>query len=157
MEIPPALLQPRWRPLMCLQLQVPLAHVLGATPNGDRRMAPIASGTFEGERLRGVIVEGSDWLTVRSDGAWVMDVRALLRTDDEALIALHYRGFRHGPSEIIERLARQESVNPEDYYFRISPLFETSSPKYDWLNRIVAVGLGHRLPHGPMYNLFELL
>ena len=134
-----------------------MAHLLGATPGGDRRLAPIAGGTFEGERLRGAVVEGSDWLTVRSDGAWAMDVRALLRTDDDALIALHYRGFRHGPSGVIDRLTRKEAVNPEEYYFRISPVFETSAPKYDWLNRIVAVGLGHRLPDGPLYNLFELL
>jgi len=28
-------------------------------------------------------------------------------------------------------------------------VFETSSKKYDWMNRIIAVGIGHRPPDGP--------
>ena len=148
---------PEFRPLFTLYLEVPGAHVLGPTPSGERRLASIVSGTFEGERLSGTVVEGSDWLTVRPDGVWVMDVRALLRTSDDALIGLHYRGFRHGPPEVIQRLQQKQPVDPSEYYFRIAPVFETSAPRYDWLNRIVAVGLGRRPPEGPVYDLFELL
>jgi hypothetical protein len=39
----------------------------------------------------------------------------------------------------------------------MNPLFETSAPKYDWMNRIFAVGTGDRLPDGPIYGIFELL
>jgi hypothetical protein len=39
----------------------------------------------------------------------------------------------------------------------MNPLFETSSEKYDWMNRIIAVGTGHRLPDGPIYSIFEVL
>jgi hypothetical protein len=55
------------------------------------------------------------------------------------------------------RLGRGETVDPADYYFRIVANFATSAPRYEWLNRIAAVGTGHRLPAGPIYNLFEIL
>jgi hypothetical protein len=86
-----------------------------------------------------------------------LDVRLTLKTEDGALIGMTYRGFRHGPPAVIERLNRGETVDPSGYYFRIAPLFETSAPRYDWLNRIICVGTGHRLPQGPVYRVFEVL
>jgi hypothetical protein len=50
-----------------------------------------------------------------------------------------------------------EAVNPTSYYFRINPLFETAAAKYDWINRIVAIGIGHRRSDGPIYSVFEVL
>ena len=41
--------------------------------------------------------------------------------------------------------------------FRMTPIFETAAPQYDWINRIIAVGAGHHLPDGPLYSLFEVL
>jgi hypothetical protein len=55
------------------------------------------------------------------------------------------------------RLAAGEVVDPKTYYFRIAPVFETASKKYDWLNRIVAVGTGRRDPTGPTYSVEEVL
>ena len=46
-------------------------------------------------------------------------------------------------------------VDPASYYFRINPLFETAAEKYDWINRIIAIG--HRLAGGPVYSVFEVL
>jgi hypothetical protein len=57
----------------------------------------------------------------------------------------------------MERLDRGEDVDPTSYYFRMNPVFESSSSKYDWMNRIIAVGIGHRLPDGPVYSIFEVL
>jgi hypothetical protein len=42
-------------------------------------------------------------------------------------------------------------------YFRSNPTFDTASPAFDWLNRIIAVGIGHRRADGPLYSIFELL
>jgi hypothetical protein len=44
-----------------------------------------------------------------------------------------------------------------EYYFRVAPFFETASPKYDWLNRIVPVGVGQRGPTDVSYTVHELL
>ena len=87
----------------------------------------------------------------------VLDVRLLLRTDDGEHIYMSYRGLRHGPAEVMARLAAGEPVDPATYYFRIAPVFETAAKKYDWINKIVAVGTGRREATGPIYSVHEVL
>ena len=50
-----------------------------------------------------------------------------------------------------------EAVDPASYYLRTTPVFETASPKYDWLNRIVSVATGRREKSGPVYEVYEVL
>ena len=148
----------RTTPLFTVALEVPTIQNLGRTPLGERRIGIVAGGSFEGPKLSGTVEEGgSDWILVRPDGALQLDVRLTLKTNDGHLIGMTYRGFRHGPAAVIERLNRGEAVDPSEYYFRIAPFFETASEKYGWLNRIVTVGLGHRPPGGPVYRVFEVL
>jgi Protein of unknown function (DUF3237) len=71
--------------------------------------------------------------------------------------SLTYTCLRAGPPNVIEKLDRGEPVDPASYYFRMNPMFETSSKKYDWMNRIIAVGTGVRLADGPVYSIFEVL
>jgi len=133
-------------------------QMLGKTPLGERRIVVVTGGRFEGPRLHGTVEPGgTDWILLRPDGALQLDVRLSLKTDDGALIGMTYRGYRHGPPAVIDRLNRGEPVDPSEYYFRTAPLFETSAPRYDWLNRIVSIGIGHRLPQGPVYRVFEVL
>jgi len=145
--------------LFQVRFDVPAIHDLGAGPFGNRRIAEVTGGTFEGPRLKGTVMPapGGDWLLLRADGVLQLDVRVTLKTDDGALIYMTYRGLRHGPKEVIERLNRGEAVDPASYYFRTSPVFETAAPKYDWLNRIIAVGTGRRQASGPIYDVFEIL
>jgi len=146
------------RPLFRITLQVGAPQLLGRTPAGDRRIVPVVGGSFEGERLSGTVEPGgSDWILMRPDGAAQLDVRLTLRTTDGALIGMTYRGVRHGPPSVIERLNRGEPVDPSEYYFRTAPWFETSAERYDWLNRIVALATGRRPPEGPVYEVFEVL
>ena len=131
---------------------------LGATPLGDRRNVTVTGGQFDGPKLRGTVLPGgSDWILARPDGVLQLDVRATLQTHDGALINMTYGGYRHGPAAVIERLNRGESVDPAEYYFRTAPFFETSAEKYAWLNKIVAIGTGHRLPAGPIYHVYQVL
>jgi hypothetical protein len=144
--------------LFTITLKVGKIQNLGKTPLGERRVAPVLGGRFEGPKLKGAVEEGgSDWLLVRPDGATQLDVRLTLKTDDGQLIGMTYRGYRHGPAAVIERLNRGEPVDASEYYFRTAPFFETASEKYGWLNRIVAVATGHRPPEGPVYHVFEVL
>lgn len=147
------------RPLFEIRLQVPQIIDLGDTPQGRRRIATVTGGEFQGERLRGTVVgaPAGDWLLQRNDGVTVLDVRVLLRTDDGEHIYMAYRGVRHGPAEVMARLAAGELVDPATYYFRIAPVFETAAKKYEWLNKIVAVGTGRREPSGPIYTVEEVL
>jgi hypothetical protein len=60
---------------------------VGATPHGNRRIYYIKGGTFAGPKLKGeVLPGGGDWLVIRPDDTWKLDVRETLRTDDGQLI-----------------------------------------------------------------------
>jgi len=131
---------------------------IGTTPSGLRRIFPIIGGTFEGPKLRGRLLPvGADQMLERSDLVVIPDVRMILETDDGRPIMMSYNGYRHGPRDVMERLARGEPVDPSAYYFRIVPRFETGSDKYGWLNRILTIGIGRRLPQGPVYDVHEIL
>jgi hypothetical protein len=157
-DLPEALTSVRTRPLFVMRLDVRPLLLVGAPPGPYRRIGVVPGGVFEGERLRGEVLEGgSDWQTQRTDGVTTLDVRLVLKTVDGALIGMTYRGLRHGPPEVMARIDKGEVVEPESYYFRINPLFETASGKCDWLNRVLAVGIGHRRADGPLYSLFEVL
>lgn len=111
-----------------------------------------------GERLSGVVLDGgNDWQEVRGDGAVTLNVRLLFRTDDDALICMTYRGMRQGPPDIVARIEKGEAVDPATHYFRTNPLFETAAKKYEWINRIIAVGIGARRADGVIYSVFEVL
>ena len=156
--LPHEMTELRLRPLFVFELAVKAASMIGKTPGVDRRVGEITGGRFEGERLRGSILSGgSDWQAVRSDGAWMLDVRCVMQTNDGALIGMTYRGMRHGPQEVLDRIAKGETVNPSLYYMRATPYFETASDKYDFLNKLVAVAYGHRVASGPIYSVFEVL
>jgi hypothetical protein len=148
----------RTRHLFDMTLQVSGMQPIGATPNGRRRIGLVAGGTFAGERLRGTVLPGgADWIIARDDGVTMLDVRIVLETDDGAAIGMVYRGLRHGPAEVMQRLDRGESVDPSEYYFRTAILFETAAERYGWLNRIFAIGTGSRPPAGPVYQVYEVL
>ena len=67
-----------------------------------------------------------------------------------------YRGVRHLAAERAARQAHGEPVDPSEYYHGAAFFFETGDPRYGWLNLIVAVALGERLPSGVRYRVFEV-
>ena len=141
---------------MVVDLEAP--YEVGDTPRGRRRVVLAAGGTFSGPRLRGVVLPGSaDWLIRRADGAWEVDVRATLRTDDGSLIYVHYPGLLYYPPDVKARRDRGEPVDPGEYYFRVTPRYETAAPAYEWLNQTVAVGVGERTATGVAYAVYALV
>jgi hypothetical protein len=144
--------------LMTMDVVVAPAQKIGAVPHGIRATAPITSGHFEGPRLRGrVLPGGGDWTLLRSDGVLELDLRVTLETDDGALIHFASFGLRHGPAEVLAALARGENVDASSYYFRTTPRFETGHPRYEFLNRLLAVASGDRKPAGPIYTIDEIV
>src|SRR5438876_12320779 len=118
------------RPLMTVTIAAAPSQKLGTVPHGIRSIVPVTGGDFEGPRLRGrVLPGGSDWTLLRSDGVLELDLRITLEADDGALIYMNSFGLRHGPPEVLAALARGDSVDPAQYYFRTAPRFETSAPK----------------------------
>ena len=146
------------RLLMTLRVTVAEPQRIGVVPHGMRVTAPITAGQFEGPRLRGKVLSGgADWTLLRTDGVLELDLRLTLETDDGALIDMRSFGLRHGPPDVIAAIGRGETVDPSSYYFRTTPRFETSHPKYAFLNRLLAVASGDRRPEGPVYTIDEIL
>ena len=125
---------------MDIELDVGAAQSLG-----PRQIYPVTGGTFEGPRLRGVALDGGgDWVIRRPDGANELNVRVTLQTHDDELIYLWYRGIIFTPEG-------------GETYWRTTPVFETASEKYGWLNRIIAVGVGQPTPGKAAYRIFQVL
>jgi len=149
----------RSRHLFNISIELHPIQILGKTPAGERRIIPVSGGSFTGERLQGEVLShaGSDLLLTRTDGSYQQDVRLGLRTDDDALILMTYRGIRHSSPQVAARIASGEFVDSSEYYLRTAPFFETGAPNYAWINNIVAVGVGERTPTGATYQVFEIL
>ncbi|MEC7205758.1 MAG: DUF3237 domain-containing protein, partial [Pseudomonadota bacterium] len=117
----------------------------------------LGDGSFEGPKFKGTVLGGMDQKIFRTDGAMNPNVRLILKTDDDALIYMYYTGVRYGTAEVMQRIAYGEEVDPTEYYLRNTPYFETSAPQYDWMNRIVSVGVGRRMPDHAAYDIFQIL
>lgn len=146
------------RHLFTMQAEVRAVTTVGATPGGFRRIALISGGQVTGERLSGRVLDGAtDWQVRRPDGSLALDIRLAIETERGALVTMIAGGIRHGPADVIGRLDRGETVDPASYYFRIAPTFETADAELGWLNGIQAIGIGHRVEAGPLFNVFEVL
>ena len=113
-------------------------------PQGTRAIVAVTGGTFEGPKLRGTVIGGSggDYLTVRADGSFKLDVRVVLQTEDGATILMTYTGIG----------ARGDS----GLALRTAPLFETGDERYAWLNRVQAVGIGSSGQGSVSYTIYAL-
>ena len=142
-----------------MNIDVDGMQFIGEMHRGKRIVGEVTGGTFEGPRMKGKILPGgADWVVQRADGVRVLDVRFTLETDDGALIYVSYPGYLHGPKEILKEEFTTGNADPNDYYVRSTPVFETSAEKYDWLNRSVAVGVGRALAGNRIaYTVHEIL
>jgi hypothetical protein len=132
--------------LVCrLEVELDTVREMGSGRAGQRRIIPIIGGTVSGPRLSGRILNlGADWQTIFEDGLAELDTRYAFETDDGALIEIINYGFRHGPADVMTAMARGDDVSPEAYYMRTHARLETGDPRYDWVNRALFVGKGHR-------------
>ncbi len=107
-------------------------NIFNVKPGGGWAKGPRINGTF--------VPPGGDWLRVMPSGVLRLDVRATLKTDDGALIYISYNGVLQQSPESAEKMGRGEVLTTKDVpYFISAPTFETSSPKYAWLNGVQAV------------------
>ena len=123
----------------------PVVSLGGPAKHGERRFVPILSGSARGPELNGVLLEGGvDWQVQRADGVTDISAHYVIRTDDGALVEVQSEGLRHGPAEVMARLARGEPVPPQDYFFRTLVRLTTGHPAWLHLNRALALAVGQR-------------
>lgn len=140
-------------------IQADLAAILrfGHTPYGDRRVIGILGGTVTGPRLTGRILPGgADWQIIRSDGAADIQARYTIEAKNGGHILVSSEGLRHGPPAVMESLARGETVDPSQYYFRTAMRFETADPSLAWLNSILALARGAREALSVRLEVYEV-
>jgi Protein of unknown function (DUF3237) len=136
-------------------------HV-GNTPEGYRMIVNVAGGRFEGPALSGDVVpmSGADWSRIRADGSGALDVRMCFRTDDGAMIFVHWTGIMTFKPE--ERDYALDFAKPDDpdgasrYYFRNSPRFETGDQRYAWLNNLISISKSRTGNGGVIHRVFAV-
>ena len=126
-----------------LQAETGARTVIENAPQGTRTVVQVVGGRFEGPRLKASVqTPAGDWITNRADGTYKLDVRLTLKTDDGALILVTYNGIG-------------QTTNA-GASLRIAPLFETGDPRYAWLTRLQAVGIGERTGTAVKYDIYAL-
>ena len=112
----------------------------GSSRNGERLHIAIAGGRVEGPRLGGTIAPGgSDWPLLRPDGASRISACYTIVASDGTPILVRNEGIRVSSPEVLTRLRAGEAVDPAEYYFRTTPVFEAPDGPHAWLNDTVFV------------------
>lgn len=128
------------------KIQLTLANPIdiGKLPIGQRVIYPVTGGSFEGPKIKGKVrAFGADWVLRLDSVTTKLDVKLLLETHDGQLISKSYSGIVH--------------TRPDgSTYWRIAPVFETSSKQYNWLNHRLAVGIGSTAEGGVAYEVFVI-
>lgn len=135
-----------------LKVTTDKAMIVGATSHGERRIIPITGGTFEGPLLKGVVLNGgADYQFANKENTRT-EIEAIytIRTDDGILIHIRNVGVVVRPKVIAEKLAKGETVDPSQIYFRAVPKFDApNDSKYNWMNDAIFVCKG--IPSGKGY------
>jgi len=113
---------------------------MGETPFHRRVIGGIAQGRWEGRFSGDIIAPGGDWAIPSADSLMLLDVRQLVRTDDDALVYITYQG----------RCDRERGT------YTVAPTFETADERYGWLNAIQAIGQGRNDGDTIVYSMFEV-
>ena len=116
------------------------------------------SGTATGKINGKILSIGGDFGTLLTQTTFKLDVRAVIQTQDSATIYVTYTGFIYADQEMFKMMVsgNVKNLSPDKYYFRINPIFETTSPKYDWLNHTVTIGVGTRTETGVSYKIYAI-
>ena len=105
----------------------------GEIGHGVRRIVPIICGEVRGEVNGKVCPFGADFQIIRPSELIELEARYALETDDGAIIYVENKGIRFGPLDLLQKLKRNEPVDPKLIYCRSSPKFETGAAQYRWL------------------------
>ena len=133
-------------------------HPVGATPNGMRMIYPVLSGSFKGPKFSGEVLPfGADWMLLDAGGIGKIDARITLKTEEGEFLYAHYPGVLNIPPEVMMKIQTGEEIDPAQYYFRTTPVFETGSEKLGWLNHVVCVGVGQIFPNKVQYKVYQIL
>src|SRR6202158_5558676 len=143
-----------------LSLAIKVGAPLGAGDfaYGVRRMVAVLRGDVRGEGIKGSILPcGADFQTIRPNGFTELEAKYAFEMDDGAIVYIENVGIRFGPKELLDRIAKGETVDPALIYFRSVPKFETGAEKYRWLMENLFIGVGARHPDRVVIDVHQVL
>ena len=148
---------PQLVPMAQVRCEVGPVVSLGVAKHGERRYVALLGGTVRGPELNGVVVQGGvDWQVARADGALDIAAHYVVRTEDGALIEVQSDGLRHGPAQVLARLARGEAVARDEYFFRTLVRFTTGAPAWLHLNKVLALAVGQREANAVLLDFYRI-
>ena len=140
-----------------LSVEVGTPQQVGAVVRGTRRVIPIVGGQVQGDGWTArVLPGGADFQLIVHPGYAELDARYVLETEGGDLLYVQNQAVRSGPPELMQRIARGETVDPAQIYFRCQPRFETASKALGWVNERLFVGSGARHPDKVVMRFFAL-
>ena len=141
--------------LMTYHAKLKPAQTVGKGPYGNRQVAEVTGGSFEGPVLQGELLTcGGDWILIDDSGFGHLDVRATFKTHDGAYIYAQYGGVLEFNDKVSQAFANGTGTEYGDNYFMTQPRFETGDERYAWINNLVTVGEGRIIPNGVEYRLY---
>jgi len=148
---------PKLQFLFTMVAEVGEIVTMGAAPLGERRVVQITGGRFEGPLMRGTLIGGADWQIIRADGAIELDARYAIKDDRGGIAQVVSQGMRHGPPDVLARLAGGENVPADQYFFRTIMRFETGAGELEFLNRTIAIATAERKARQVELQAWQLL
>ncbi|MGA7997907.1 MAG: DUF3237 domain-containing protein [Bradyrhizobium sp.] len=141
-----------------LAIKVGTPIVAGDLGYGVRRVIAVLGGEVRGPGIKGTIFPvGADFQTIRPNGFTELEAKYAFEMDDGAVIYIENIGIRFGPKELLDRIAKGETVDPALIYFRSVPRFETGAQNYRWLMENLFVGVGARYPDRVELDVHQVL
>ena len=119
-------------PLATLTITFADPLLLPDTPAGTRAIFEIEDLVVDGDRIRAHKhgATAADWVTIGPDGTGTLDIRAVVETDDGALVYITATGRFD--------LSAGRDRSP----LRSALLYDTGDHRYAWLNKVQSVGRG---------------
>lgn len=119
-------------PLCTITIDFAAPLVLPDTPGGTRAIFEITDLAVHGDRIhaRKTTQTAADWVTLGPEGTATLDVRALVETDDGALVYITAVG----------RVDQGQGPGTAPLYGAL--LYDTGDDRYAWLNKLQSVGKG---------------
>jgi hypothetical protein len=125
---------------------------------GRRQLIPIISGEVTGSGFKGKVLPGGiDSQVIRPDGKCELSARYAIELEDGATIYIENNGIRTVPDEYIKDVVNGHFVDPNVYYFRTVPTFETYNTKYKWLMNNIFVCYATRLPENVLLKFYKVI
>ena len=98
-------------------------------------ISPITGGFFKGNNCSGRIEGiGAGYTRTRPAERNDIQIKLLLKTDDNEFINLSLEGTLFLDPALEHRMIAGETITSEAYYYRLHAGFDTGSHKYSWLN-----------------------